>query len=59
MIAEPNSSSVNVFKISQSQLDRRPIFFSDICFAYLLRLLLMMNLLPQLTNVFGDLKGRF
>ena len=27
MRAELNSSSVNVFKISQSQLERRPIFF--------------------------------
>ena len=59
MRAELNSSSVKVFKISQLQLDRRPIFF----FWYLFRISFATfvddELVSQLSNIFVDLKGRF
>ena len=50
MKAELNSSSRNL---------KSNLFFPDICFAFLPRLLLMMDLFPQLSNIFGELKRLF
>ena len=60
MRPELNSSSVNVFKISQSQLDGRPIFFSDINFFRIsFATFVDYELVSPTNKYFGDLKGRF